>query len=347
MQGTLVTNSEPDLNFDNGTIMLVADAAPFSTRDVWEGYLDGLTEIGANVLPYPTFSILELLSPNLLGSDLIGKAMDIRNAVSAVVFISGLYFRDSRSWVVESLTRRGMPTILIATDDPYEETGDADGCYSMRFSNELACSNHRTLYLPMATVLAPTIEPAPLTRDLVFVGTVFEDRLELIRQIAMYCELNEHRFDIYGHFPALPQGLGDLEYVRVIPGTISPSQKWSLYSQSRMVLNLFRSPGDREAISASPRVYEVAGMGIPALITNRRPECDEIFGDTIYTFDTFDDFGELFEEALQSETDRASKVDRAQQIVFKSHLYQHRASSLISKIKKNLLESAGDDGNVM
>ncbi|QEF98613.1 hypothetical protein Mal15_26680 [Stieleria maiorica] len=326
-----------EISFQDGTIMLVADAAPFSTRDVWEGYLEGLTEIGANVLPYPTFSILELLSPNLLGSDLIGKAMDIRNGVQAIVFISGMYFRDSRSWVVESLTHRGMPTVLIATDDPYEPIGMHDG-YSMRFSNELSCVNGRAKYLPTATMLPPALDDDPWVRDLVFVGTVFEDRWEMLRQIAMYCEINEYRFDIFGHFPSRCDGLQDLEFVRLIPGTVSAEQKWSLYSQSKMVLNLFRDSGDQPARSASPRVYEVAALGRPALISNRREELEQIFGDSIYLFDDIDGFGERFEEAIDSTAERKQKVDRAQQTVFQGHLYQHRASQLLGAIRDHLAE---------
>lgn len=325
------------MSFQDGTIMLVADAAPFSTRDVWEGYLEGLTEAGANVLPYPTFSILELLSPNLLGSDLIGKAMDIRNGVNAVVFISGMYFRETRSWVVESLTRRGMPTVLIATDDPYEDIGMRD-CYSTRFTNEMSCANGQAAYLPTATLFPPSLDDDPWVRDLVFVGTVFEDRWEWIRQIAMYCELNEHRFDIFGHFPTMRDGLQDLDYVRVIPGTVSAEQKWSLYSQSKLVLNIFRDAGEKRPQSASPRVYEVAGLGRPALISNRRDEVEQVFGDAIYLFDDIESFGEVFEEAIESDAERQQKVRQAQEVVLQGHLYQHRASTLLGEIQKLLTD---------
>ncbi len=323
------------VSFDDGTIMLVAGSAPFSTRDVWEGFLEGLHDNGANVLPYPTFSVLEFLSPNLLGSDLIGKAMDIRNAVKAVVFISGMNFRGPFRWVVESLKYHGMPTVLVATDDPYDDI-EMEEAYSLRFTNELACVSDITRYLPAATIIPPTLDECPYSRDLVFVGTLFEDRWRLIEKIAMYCELNERRFDIFGHFPSQVAGLADLDFVRLIPGTVSPEMKWNIYNESKFVLNIFRDARERKAFSASPRVYEVAAMGRPALITNRRPECDEIFGDSIFVFDSIDDFELQIERGLEREVERKQRVLKARDIALKSHLFLHRAATLMQVIRSEI-----------
>ena len=324
------------IDFDASTIMLVAGAAPFSTRDVWEGYAESFQDYGANILPYPTFSMLELFSSDLLGSDLIGKAIDVRNAVSVVVFISGMYFRDKRSWVVESLTRRRVPTVLIATDDPYHETGP-DNLYSIRFTNELSCATDEVGYLPTATVVPPHFDDGPWVRDLVFVGTLFEDRCQLIQDIAMYCELNGHRFDIFGNLPARVASLADMEFVRLFPGTVSPERKWNIYAQSKLVLNVFRSGKDIEPLSANPRTYEVAAMGRPALITDYRKECDDIFGDSVYTFQGMEQFQQQLETALASESHRADRVARAQEIVLSSHLYLHRTQRLMEVIKDKIL----------
>ena len=40
--------------------------------------------------------MLSLLSEEAACSDIIGKALDIRNAFDAVVFIDGLFFRNAR-----------------------------------------------------------------------------------------------------------------------------------------------------------------------------------------------------------------------------------------------------------
>ena len=95
------------------TVLLVAGAAGFSTRDVWEGYREGLTELGVRVIPYATFSMLRLLSHESVGNDIVGKAHDVRNRIDAVVFIDGLHFQGERSWVPLTVRQSGMLTALL------------------------------------------------------------------------------------------------------------------------------------------------------------------------------------------------------------------------------------------
>ena len=49
-------------------------------------FVRALHAAGANVIPYPTFSFLRVLSPEIIGNDIIGKALDVRNAIDSVNF---------------------------------------------------------------------------------------------------------------------------------------------------------------------------------------------------------------------------------------------------------------------
>lgn len=118
-------------------ILHVSGSANFSTRDVWDGYRIGLEMCGIPVIPYPAFSFLKVLSPEAVCNDIIGTALDVSNGIDCVVFVDGLYFRGKRGRVPSSIRKAGVPTVLIGTDDPYEQIGNADSFYTYRFTNEI------------------------------------------------------------------------------------------------------------------------------------------------------------------------------------------------------------------
>jgi hypothetical protein len=320
------------------TILVVAGAASFSTRDVWEGYRRGLASLGVDVVPYPTFSVLKILSHEQTGNDLVGKALDVRNRVNVALFIDGLYFQGDRSWVPATLRRHGVFTVLIKTDDPYTPIPlDTQAHFDLVVSNELGRLAAGEFYLPTATEAPPAdlLVPKASEFDLCFIGTLFEDRVPLMRQIAIHCEKHGIRLALMGNLPEEFKELEAMAHVTVSRKPVAVDRKWKIYARSRAVLNLFRQSDS--AVSPSPRIFEATAIGGPALLTGpRRSEVTSIFGESVYQYDDFDQFADQLDRLLSDDAGREAAVRQARQITLTGHLYQHRCQTLLTHVRGRL-----------
>lgn len=322
-------------------ILLVSGSANFSTRDVWDGYRLAFEERGVEVIPYPTFSFLKVLSAETVCSDILGHSIDRRNDVQAVVFVDGLYFRGERARVPLSIRRAGIPTILIATDDPYERVPNAESLYTLRFTNEVESADDGVTYLPTATLPLPRLPPQtehPI--DVCFVGTVFPDRYPLLLEVARYCESHRARLLIAGKLLEGAEAFREFTFTDVRPGTIETAQKLEFYTQSRVVLNIFRTT-DARAESPSPRVFEVTGLGQAALVTGPdRREVRKLFEDSVYHYHDAASAIRALDQALSDEPQRLARVQAARTITESGHLYQHRINTLLQHVGRSLADSS-------
>lgn len=320
-------------------VLLVSGSANFSTRDVWDGYRLALEGAGLRVIPYPTFSFLKVLSIDAVCNDIIGTALDVANEIDCVIFVDGLYFRGPRARVPQSLKRAGLTTVLIATDDPYDTIPQLEDLYTFRFTNEIRCAERGAVYLPTATLPlpdVPRIEHPPY--DVSFLGTVFEDRMPLLLKVAEFCEQQRLRFLVAGKFLAGVEAFKAFTCTEVRQRTIETLEKWEIYAQSRLALNLFRT-SEHRADSPSPRVFEVTAFGQAALLTGpERSEVTRLFGDTVYHFRDDSSALAAIREALSDEPGRIEKAERARRITLQSHLYEHRAQGLVAQLKKGEAE---------
>lgn len=315
-------------------VLLVSGSANFSTRDVWDGYRHALEACGVRVVPYPAFSFLKVLSTDSVCSDVIGTALDVSNSIDCAIFVDGLFFRGKRGRVPQSIRQAGIPTVLIATDDPYEPIESVESLYTNRFTNEVNCATDEVVYLPTATLPLPEVPRVQQPRyDVSFLGTVFEDRLPLLLRIAEFCEQQRRRFLVAGNMPAGAAEFDRFALTDVRAHTIDTLEKWEIYSQSRLTVNLFRA-SDRPADSPSPRVFEVTAFGQAALLTGpRRAEVTRIYGDSVYHFDDETSALAAIQSALADESDRVRRVERAREITLREHLYEHRAAALLAHIR--------------
>ena len=316
------------------TILVVSGTARFSTRDVWEGYCEALARLGVNVVPYPTFSMLRLLSADLVCADILGKALNVENNVDCVVFTDGLWFKGARAHVPKSIRQAGVPTVLIATDDPYESLPNVEALYTHIFSNEVSCAASQSSYLATATLLPPQVEyVAEPAFHLSFVGTVFRDRVDLLLELARFCEERHYSFLIAGKFPAGMDAFREFQFVTLRSETVSETDKWQIYADSRVVLNVFRSAPEGTA-SPNPRVFEVTAFGRGALLTGEpRSEVTRLFGDSVYEFTDAESACSQLQAALENEDERVRRVEQARQITLQGHLYQHRAVDLLQVLR--------------
>jgi hypothetical protein len=315
-------------------ILVVSGAARFSTRDVWEGYCEALAGLGVNVVPYPTFSMLKLLSADLVCADILGKALNVDNRIDCVVFTDGLWFKGARAHVPKSIRQAGVPTVLIATDDPYESLPNAEALYTHIFSNEVSCAESPPSYLATATLLPPQIERTAEPKfHLSFVGTVFKDRLDLLLELARFCEAQRWSFLIAGKFPAGTDAFQEFRFVTLRSETVSETDKWQIYADSRVILNVFRSAPEGTA-SPNPRVFEVTAFGHGALLTGEpRSEVTRLFGESVYEFTDAESASSQLQAALENDEERSRRVEQAQQITLQGHLYQNRAADLLQVLR--------------
>lgn len=314
----------------SGNVLLVAGSANFSTRDVWDGYRVALQQAGLNVVPYSTFSFLKLLSVDAVCNDIIGTAVDEANHIDYAIFIDGLYFRGRRSRVPQSIRRAGVPTVLIATDDPYVTIPHTESLYTYRFTNELSCATAGIEYLPTATLVPPEVPRSDNpTYDVSFLGTVFEDRAPILVRIAEHCEQKKLRMLIAGKLLGDATIFNRFRFTDLRIRTIDEPEKWRIYADSAVTLNLFRE-SEAEACSPSPRVFEVTAFGHAALVNGpRRSEVDALYGDSIYHFDDADSAIAAIDEALQDPEARKQRSKHAKETTLAGQTYQHRAGHLI------------------
>jgi len=317
-----------------GKVLLVSGSANFSTRDVWDGYRIGLQIAGLDVLPYPTFSMLKVLSVPTVCAEIIGTALDTSNKIDCVIFVDGLYFRGERGRVPLSIRRAGIPTVLIATDDPYEYLPATESLYQYRFSNEINSAGDECFYLPTATLPPPELPPLDNpVYDLSFIGTVFEDRLPFLLELAAFCDQQNLRMLVAGKFISGAEEFQKYSTVELRSKTITTAEKWDIYAQSKLTLNLFRE-SETPADSPSPRVFEVTAYGQCGLLTGpERSEVKHLFGEEVYHFSDVSSATNAIQTALANPAERQQKVRRAQEITQTSHLYHHRSEQLIQTLR--------------
>ncbi len=223
---------------------------------------------------------------------------------------------------------------MIATDDPYETIPNLESLYTYRFTNEIRCATEGAIYLPTATLPLPLIPRTDSPAyDVSFLGTVFPDRLPLLTEIAEFCEQEGYKFLIAGKLIDGTKPFDQLASTEVRQRTIDNVEKWEIYSQSRVTINLFRE-SETPADSPSPRVFEVTAFGHAALLTGPpRSEVSRIFGDSVYYFEDLESAKRAIHEAVRDTPARLAKVDRAQQITIDAHLYDHRAEDLVAQVR--------------
>ncbi len=115
--------------------------------------------------------------------------------------------------------------------------------------------------------------------------------------------------------------------------TITTVEKWDIYAQSKLTLNLFRESED-PADSPSPRVFEVTAYGQCGLLTGpARREVNRLFGENVYHFTDLSSATSAIQSALSNPQERQQKVRQAQEITRASHLYHHRSEQLVERLR--------------
>jgi spore maturation protein CgeB len=211
-----------------------------------------------------------------------------------VLIVSGMYLHPD---TLVLLRRAGRRVGVLLTESPYDLEPELRfaALADVVWTNERTCVEGfrrvcpHAFYLPCAfnaTRHAPGAPAAGTPRhDVVFVGTAFQERIELLRTI----DWRGIDLGLYGNWQSLGSRSPLRQYVRA--GTVTNDQALELYRAAKIGLNLHRlskgwgrkAPRIAGAESLNPRAYELAAAGC-FTVSDFRPELVERFGDLVPTF---------------------------------------------------------------
>jgi hypothetical protein len=238
------------------------------------------------------------------------------------------------------LKRAGIKQAMLLTESPNEDDNQALYIPLMdivwtndKSSVERLHSHHPNVrYLPHA--YDPEVHcpgTSDVGHDVVFIGTLWQERIDLFSRI----DWSGIDFAIYaGSYEVLHQPKNRLARAVLEPYTIegatSPELTLDLYRGSKIGINLHRRfPG---AYSLNPRCYQQPAVGGALLLSDRRPESKEVFGDLLPWFDSRYQLKQLIDYYLEHESERRHVVGRMRECVT-PHTFDARACQLVQDLE--------------
>lgn len=348
-------------------LFVLSGGITFSTKDVFDGYVDGFKRCLVPVSDYTMFGSLLYFSLEFAARDILGELADVRNNPSHVVVIDGLH---PQQWFMRSIHERlKLPTAVIGTEDPhgFDQTQERfmdPSCYDFYFSNERNVAEmfpERVVHLPTAvnTTLIhrvkhelpfPGLDYKQFDSDVCFVGACYENRQKLFEELLPFFKKHKLKVRLMGHFGMVPKDSPLWTSGYVYNATLDFKDTLRVYMQSKMCINLFRDPFAEDpkrpmneqfkipADSLNPRCYEVPACGCLLVTEGSRGEVHTVFdpGKEIVVFENREELEEQILYHLEHEDERKRMCERARAKVWENHSYFHRAA----KVRK-LLKEAG------
>jgi spore maturation protein CgeB len=339
-------------------LLLIGAGTHISTRDVEDGYLAALRELGVDIKLYALEARMPVAQRWLDWvwkrrganpeeepgwADLLYQAgrealeMALRFEVDWVLVISAMFLHPD---ILELMRRAGLKTAVLFTESPYEDTRQLRVAQLVTWAWTMERTSRRAL---RAGYLAHAYDPArhqpadgdpeAPAHDVVFVGTGFEERCELLGMV----DWRGIDLGLYGSWGLL--GSRNRLRRKVRGGMLSNDLTVELYRRARIGLNLFRTSAAYGrgpwhytlAESANPRTFELAACGV-FQISQYRPEVAEIFGDSVPTFQDPHELQALVGRALNDADWRLDCANRARHLVA-PHTFAARAAQLLADLE--------------
>jgi spore maturation protein CgeB len=332
----------------NGPLLVVHPGADWSTGDMYQGLVPALKRLGVPVVEFPLNATLQLSGGYLhylhrRARRYGGPLRDVRPTVGDVLYhasaqaierallfgcewvvlMTGMYFSLR---VLKMLRRAGLKIAVLLSESPYDTSSEfafaaeADLCWTTERTAvaplRLACP--RTGYLPHAYDPAKHRPDAPLpadeaalpAHDVVFVGSGFQERVDLLSAV----DWTGIDFGLYGAW----RGVGPRHRLRqhLRGQEVDNAVAAALYRKAKVGLNLFRSSvghaGPRAvrmhgAESLNPRLLELAACGA-FTVSEWRREVGDVFGGAVPTFRDAAGLETLLREWLPRDAERASRA---------------------------------------
>lgn len=244
------------------------------------------------------------------------------------------------------LLRAGMKLATILTESPYQFDQEkilAERCHVV-FTNERTAIEtfrpycERVHYWQHAIDGDRHLGPSDLTgvpaHDVVFVGTAFIERINLLRAI----DWTDIDLGLYGEWSLL----GSRNWLRRhLKGKLTANDRAAaLYRKAKIGLNLHRTSVEytrdtehySKAESMNPRCYELAAAGC-FFITDWRAEIDDIFGDLVPTFRTAGEAEDLIYYYLEHDEERKAIAAELPALV-QFETFDERITDLLDALMK-------------
>ena len=337
-------------------ITLAHPGASWAVSDVYTGLLAGLRATGHEVEEYALAGSLQASRVTLeyLWRKQVrtgGPLKDVRPTPADVQYHAGqglleraLRFEPDYVVVVCAaylhpdvliLARRaGLRLAAVFTESPYDDAEQAKVAplFDVCFTNErssvdvLREANPNTHYLPVGYDPAShgwREEPGePI--DVVFVGTGFSSRMELLSGV----DWTGIDLRLYGYWDDVPERHPLAAHLH--PGLVDNARTGTLYRRARIGLNLYRGTEGAPAESLNPRAYELAADGVFTL-SGPRAEVSERFGPLVPTFTTAKELESLVRHFLWNEAARRVAAAGLPERV-EHDTYHHRAARLVARL---------------
>lgn len=357
-------------------ILLVHPGASMSTADVHTGLYNGLKAHGAEVWEYALDARIEMSGAWLTycwrkggktvtqptsgdiiyhaGAELLTRALRVMPDV--VLVVSGMFLHPDVLVLFRRTDLKGKVAVLF-TESPYDDERQAllAPWVDWSWTNERLSVRPGVAYLPHAydpAIHAPSAENEARAHDVVFVGTGFQERVELLEVI----DWTGIDFGLYGSWDLLgPRHKLRKHLVRSDEsdpdtGYVDNASAAKLYQRAKIGLNLYRqsqgfgkgAPRIARAESLNPRAYELAAMRCFTL-SEARAEVAEIFGHLV---PTFADAAQLQAQLAywlhpQQETWR-TKIQRQLPEAVAGHTWHARAAQVLDDLVARGIGSRSD-----
>jgi len=240
----------------------------------------------------------------------------------------------------EWFKRLGIPTIIIGTESPYQDKflTRVATMADKTFVNEKTTARKTGFeYLPLGysgEVHHPMMVSTPFRHDVVFVGSGFKEREELLSTV----DWTDIDFVLYGYYKIDH----DHKLAPFYKDTMIPNAETALlYNGAKISLNLNRISVDYEgaaiipeAESLSPRAYEIAANG-GFMLSEWRQEIDDVFHGLVPTFTSGEQLNALIRYWLPRDEER-QEIGAELARIARKHSYIARAKRVVKYISEDL-----------
>lgn len=270
-----------------------------SIADVARGYRNALSRQGHDVFDYNlgarfAYHMKALPSEMADNMPVLSRAASetvvveaLCNSVDRVVIVSGLNLHPIVLWLMGKIN---VPVDVILTESPYEDDSQLQWLDISHtgmtvdvtaFTNdEYSAKMHGWTFLPpaydpMIHRLSPVLDENRC--DVLMVGTGWPERQAFLEEV----DWTGIDLRLYGPWMTVTPASPLHKFYR--PLIVSNDYIASMYSSAKVCINFHRK--DARALTPGPRCYEIAACGAFQL-SDPRPGLDQLFGDSVPTFNT-------------------------------------------------------------
>ena len=338
-------------------ILTVEPGPAFSVADVHRGWVRGLVDAGADVVSLNLGDRLDFYSQALLkrGDAEPQRAFNSEAAIAmaskgievaafetwpdVVLIVSGFFVP---AFTLDLLRRRGMKTVLLHTESPYEDDGQLkraplvdinllnDPTNLEAFKRENPNSYYqRHAYDPAVHLPRPAKEK--LACDFAFVGTGYPSRIDFLSQV----DFSGLDVILAGNWTRARDTALEKYVAHDLEECVSNDQAVDIYSSAKVNANLYRVESERPELAdgwaMGPREVELAACGA-FMLRQPRGENEEVLG-FLPSFETPEELSTLIHEWAPREAERQSLANRAREAVA-DRTFENHARTLLRRLEQ-------------